>query len=174
MSRLLMVGKVLVLNQDYSPLTLCSVNRAFLLVFLDKAQLLEADQHELLHSVSEAFDKPAVIRINNYINVPYRGVVLTRHNIFKRDGNKCQYCGDHRYLTLDHLIPRSKGGKSTWKNLVTACKNCNSKKGDRSVLEVGFKLKKQPFKPSYVMFLRDASGDLRKEWMPYLNPTAVA
>jgi 5-methylcytosine-specific restriction endonuclease McrA len=169
-----MISKVLVLNQDYSPLAVCSVNRAFLLIFLGKAELLEADKNGFLRSVTRSYDRPAVIRINSYIHVPYRGVVLTRQNIFKRDGNKCQYCGFDRELTLDHLVPRSKGGKSTWNNLVTACNNCNSKKGDQSIVEAGLILNKPPFKPSYIMFLRDTMGEMRKEWMPYLKSTAVA
>ena len=161
--------KVLVLNQDYSPLTLCSVNRAFLLVYLEKAELLEYDDTAQLHSVSQAFPKPTVIRINQYIFVPYRGVILTRYNLFKRDNHECQYCGASRDLTLDHLIPRSKGGKTTWKNLVTACKQCNARKGDQSPEAVGLTLGRLPYKPSYVMFLRANFGNLRKDWLRYLD-----
>lgn len=169
-----MSGKVLVLNQDYSPLTITSVNRAFLLVYLDKAELLEEDGNSELHSVTQTFPKPTVIKIKNYIQVPYRGVVLTRFNIFKRDNNECQYCGTTSDLTLDHLIPRSKGGKSSWKNLVTACKRCNAKKGDHTLEQAGLVLRRPPFKPSYVMFLRDTFGNVRKDWMPYLKTSAVA
>lgn len=169
-----MSGKVLVLNQDYSPLTVCTVQRAFLLVFLAKAELLEADSNEKLHTVSTSYPMPAVIKIKNYIHVPYRGVVLTRQNIFKRDHGQCQYCGIDRDLTLDHLIPRSKGGKSTWNNLVTACKSCNAKKGNYTLEEAGLVLKRPPFKPSYIMFLRNNLGTMKKEWVPYLNTPAVA
>ncbi|WP_420580650.1 HNH endonuclease [Reichenbachiella sp.] len=169
-----MSGKVLVLNQDYSPLTVCTVQRAFLLVFLEKADLLEADQNEKLHSVSNTYPMPAVIKIKNYIHVPYRGVVLTRQNIFKRDHGQCQYCGTDSYLTLDHLIPRSKGGRSTWTNLVTACQSCNAKKGNHSLEEVGLVLKRPPYKPSYIMFLRNNLGAMKKEWASYLNAPAVA
>ena len=166
-------GKVLVLNQDYSPLTLCSVNRAFLLVFLGKAELLESDSKNELHSVSQSYPKPTVIKINRYILVPYRGVVLTRYNLFKRDNNECQYCGTKNDLTLDHLVPRSKGGKTSWKNLVTACKQCNAKKGDQSPEEAGMILDRLPFKPSYIMFLRTNFGKVRKEWLPYLDTTSA-
>lgn len=165
-----MTSSVLVLNQDFSPLTVCSRERAFLLIYLKKADLLSADKNAVLRSVSKTFQSPSVIKINRYVNIPYRGVVLTRHNIFKRDGNQCQYCGTSKDLTLDHLIPRSKGGKSTWSNLVTACKTCNARKGDFTPEKVGLKLKNRPSKPSYVMFLMDHSGQVREEWRQYLEP----
>lgn len=169
-----MNDKVLVLNQDYSPLTLCTVSRAFLLVYLEKAELLTADKNGFLRSVSMSYPKPSVIKIKSYVHVPYKGVVLTRYNIFKRDGYQCQYCSTAKDLTLDHLIPRSKGGKSTWNNLVTACKKCNSKKGNSTPKEAGLILKKPPFKPSYIMFLKNSVGGVKDEWQPYLKKTAVA
>ncbi|MCV9386777.1 HNH endonuclease [Reichenbachiella ulvae] len=169
-----MNGKVLVLNQDYSPLAICSVNRAFLLVFLEKAELLEADQEEAIHTVDATFEKPTVIKINRYINVPYRGVVLTRQNLFKRDNNCCQYCGSRENLTIDHLIPRSRGGRSVWDNLVTACKHCNAKKGDMTPDQAGLKLARLPYRPTYIMFLRNSMGDMRKEWLNYLKASKVA
>ena len=169
-----MNDKVLVLNQDYSPLTLCTVSRAFLLVFLGKAELLSADKEGYMRTVSLSYPKPSVIKIKNYIHVPYKGVVLSRFNIFKRDGYQCQYCDTTKNLTLDHLIPRSKGGKSTWHNLVTACKSCNSRKVDATPVDVGLVLKKPPFKPSYAMFLKNSVGHLNEDWQLYLKKTAVA
>jgi len=170
-----MIGKVLVLNNDFSPLTVCSVYRAFLLVFTSKAEMLSSEEGGFLRSISKSFPKPSVIRIKRYINVPYKGVVLTRHNIFKRDNYECQYCGVSKELTLDHLVPRSKGGKSSWKNLVTACKKCNASKGDFTPEQAGLILKKAPIKPSYIMFLRASSGNLKEDWLPYLKlPNAVA
>ena len=161
---------VLVLNQDYSPLTVCSAQRAFVLLFLDKAELLSELKEKRLRTVSTSFPFPSVIRINRYIHIPYKGVVLSRHNIFKRDGNKCQYCGKSSDLTLDHVIPRSKGGKSSWTNLVTACRKCNAKKGDDSPEKAGMKLLKIPAKPSYLSFLRMNTETVNKDWMPYLDP----
>lgn len=170
-----MMGKVLVLNSDFTPLTVCSVYRAFLLVYTSKAEMLNSEEGSFLRSIDQSFPKPSVIRINRYINVPYKGVVLTRHNIFKRDNNQCQYCGTSKDLTLDHLIPRSKGGKSSWKNLVSACKKCNAKKGDYTPEQAGLTLRKAPIKPSYIMFLRNSSGNLHEDWQPYLKtPNAVA
>ncbi len=165
-----MQGKVLVLNQDYSPITVCSAYRAFLLVYLNKAEMIDQSENRYLRTVSKSYPLPAVIRINRYINIPYRGVVLTRYNIFKRDKHQCQYCGTSKNLTIDHVIPKSKGGKSTWTNLATACQKCNAKKGDYSLEEVGLKLMNQPMKPSYVMFLRESNGRVQNEWLPYLNP----
>lgn len=164
------MNSVLVLNQDYTPLTVCSVQRAFLLIFLDKAELLNNAKDRKLRSVSKSYPFPSVIKINRYINLPFKGVVLTRHNVFKRDGNKCQYCGTHKDLTLDHLIPRSKGGKSSWTNLVTACKKCNAKKGDFMIEKTGLTLKNFPIKPSYVAFLRSTNSTLNEDWKKYLNP----
>lgn len=164
-----MTRKVLVLNQDYSPITICSVNRAFLLVYLEKAEMIKDVKDSVLRTVTRSFPLPSVIRITKYINLPYKGVVLTRHNLFKRDQNQCQYCGSSKDLTLDHVVPKSKGGKSTWTNLVTACKKCNAKKGDDELVQSGMILKKKPIKPSYIMFLRNNSDNYGEEWLPYLR-----
>jgi len=161
---------VLVLNQDFTPLTVCSVQRAFLLVYLDKADLILSVENQSLRSITNNYPFPSVVKIKSYVNIPYKGVVMSRHNIFRRDGGKCQYCGTKHDLTLDHVVPRSKGGKSTWTNLVTACKKCNSKKGDSSLEKMGMKLNKQPIKPSYISFLRMNHGSFRDEWNTYLNP----
>ncbi|MGK7395367.1 MAG: HNH endonuclease [Candidatus Cyclobacteriaceae bacterium M3_2C_046] len=160
---------VLVLNQDYSPLTVCTVQRAFLLVFLQKAELLTENFNHTLRTISRSYPMPAVIRLNRYIKLPYRGVVLTRNNVFKRDNFECQYCGTNKDLTLDHLIPKARGGRSSWNNLVTACRRCNTRKGNYTLEEIGMEIKRNPFKPSYIMFIRDFSGYVQEEWMPYLN-----
>jgi 5-methylcytosine-specific restriction endonuclease McrA len=161
--------RVLVLNQDYSPITVCSVQKAFLLVYLKKAELISNAKNTFLRSVDQVFHAPAVVRITRYIQIPYKGVLLNRQNIFKRDGHACQYCGTHKDLTIDHLIPRSKGGKSNWNNLVTACKRCNARKGDDTPENAGMKLARKPFKPTYIMFVRDYSGYVMEEWMPFLQ-----
>jgi 5-methylcytosine-specific restriction endonuclease McrA len=162
-------GQVLVLNFDYSPITICTVQRAFVLVFLDKAQMLAPLSNFALHTVNATYEAPAVIRLNEYINRPYKGVVLTRQNIFKRDGHQCQYCGSTKELTLDHVVPRSHKGSSSWTNLVTACKRCNSRKGNYTPEMAGLKLRSKPTKPSYIDFLRDSSGLMKDEWRPFLD-----
>ncbi len=122
-----------------------------------------------LHTVDKAYHIPAVVRLQKYINVPYRGVELSRMNIFKRDNHSCQYCGTGKDLSIDHVIPRSRGGASNWKNLVTACKACNARKGDNTPEEANMPLMQKPFKPSYLMFLRDFSGFKYEEWKPFLS-----
>ncbi|WP_436516786.1 HNH endonuclease [Ekhidna sp. To15] len=164
------MNTVLVLNQDYTPLTVCSVQRAFMLMFLKKADLISDIKDKRLRSISNSFPFPSVIKVKYYISIPYKGVVMSRHNIFKRDGGRCQYCGTNKELTIDHVVPRSKGGKSTWTNLVTACKKCNSRKSDFTLEKVGMKLSKAPIKPSYITFLRMNNGAYRDDWTPYLNP----
>lgn len=160
--------RVLVLNQDYSPISVCSVQRAFLLVYLKKAEMINDVEALALRTVTRVFPMPAVVRLFAYVNIPYRSVELTRQNLFKRDSHSCQYCGVKRDLTIDHVVPRSKGGSSSWKNLVTACKKCNTQKGDFTPKEAGMDLKIKPFKPSYVLFLRDFSGFVMPEWKPYI------
>ncbi|WP_026999092.1 HNH endonuclease [Eisenibacter elegans] len=164
--------KVLILNQDYSALTVCSVQKAFILVYLDKAELVSAADDYELHTISVAYPLPSIIRLMKYVHLPYRGVMLNRHNIFRRDHHQCQYCGAVKDLTLDHVLPRSRGGRSSWENLVTACKRCNSRKGDLTPEEANMPLRKKPFKPSFVMFLRDFSGQISEDWKPYLGKKA--
>lgn len=166
-----MSQKVLVLNQDYSALTICSMPKAFLLVYLNKAELVAESSTEKLHSVSKTFPYPSVIRLNRYVYFPYKGVVLTRQNIFKRDGNCCQYCGSFDFLTLDHVLPKSRNGRTSWDNLTTACKYCNAKKGDMTPEEAEMPLLRRPFKPSFVMFLRNFSGILDQQWVPFVGST---
>lgn len=161
--------KALVLNLDYTPIAVCTVQRAFLLVYLRKAELVKANSTYSFHTVNDTFSMPSVIKLNRYVNVPYKGVVLSRENVFKRDGFKCQYCGTEKELTLDHLIPKARGGKTSWNNLVTACKTCNSKKGNYSPEEAGFDLTFRPYRPSYIMYLKDLSGNSYEEWRPFLN-----
>ncbi|MFN8888103.1 MAG: HNH endonuclease, partial [Cyclobacteriaceae bacterium] len=105
-----MNSRVLVLNQDYSPLMVCSVERAFILVYINKSEMVRPANGYRLNTITRSFPMPSVIRLNRYVNAPYKGVNLTRQNIFKRDNNECQYCGTRRDLTLDHVIPSSKGG----------------------------------------------------------------
>ena len=108
--------KVLVLNQDYRPLTLCTIQRAFVLVFLQKVELISSYSDISLHTVSNTYAVPAVIRIQRYVNYPHKGITLSRQNIFKRDGHECQYCTSKKELTVDHVMPKAKGGKTVWKS----------------------------------------------------------
>lgn len=164
-----MPRKVLILNADYSAISICTVPKAFLLVYLNKAELVAEIPKVKLRSVNSSFPLPSVIRLNRYVNVPFRGIVMSRHNIFKRDQNVCAYCGYNKDLTLDHVIPKSRGGKTHWDNLVTACKRCNSKKGHFTPDEANMPLNIKPFKPSFLMFVRDCSGKIEDHWLPFLS-----
>ena len=165
-----MNSRVLVLNQDFSPLMVCSVERAFVLVYLNKSEMIRSANGHKIHSVTSSYPMPSVIRLNRYVHAPYKGVNLTRQNVFKRDNFECQYCGTKRDLTLDHVIPSSKGGPHTWQNLVTACKKCNAKKGDYTPENAGMPLRRRPYKPNYALFLRDSPG--QNEWDEFLTLSA--
>lgn len=164
-----MNNKTLVLNQDYRALTICAPTKAFLLVFMNKAEVVTDVKDGYFRTISSHFPIPSVIRLRHYVHLPYKGVILSRQNIFRRDAHKCQYCGANYDLTLDHVLPKSRKGGSTWDNLVTACKNCNAKKGDRTPEEAKMPLRQRPFKPSFLMFLRDFSGPLHDEWIEFLG-----
>jgi 5-methylcytosine-specific restriction endonuclease McrA len=133
---------------------------------------MSEDEGKKLRSISSTFPYPSVIKIKKYVSVPFKGVILNRNNILKRDNHKCQYCGSEKDLTMDHLTPRSKGGKSTWTNLVTACKPCNISKGHLSPEEVGLILRKNPTKPSYMSFIKSTTKQLREDWKPFLERKA--
>lgn len=164
-----MNNRVLVLNQDDSPLMVCSVERAFILVYLRKSEMVRSSNGHRLHSVSQSFPMPSVIRLNRYVNAPYKGVNLTRQNIFKRDSFECQYCGTKKDLTIDHIVSRARGGKDSWINLVTACKKCNTKKGELTPEEANMTLRNKPYKPSYAIFLKDHINGQSHEWELYLQ-----
>jgi len=163
-----MDSNVLVLNQDYQPLSVCSVQRSIKLLFLEKAELLHELPERKIRTVAEDYTYPSVIRLRRYIKIPYSRIVLSRRNILKRDNHHCQYCGSGKDLTIDHVMPRSRGGKDTWENLVAACSKCNLKKGDRTPEEAAMKLKREPFKPVPISFLHQLFGGVQENWKPYL------
>jgi 5-methylcytosine-specific restriction endonuclease McrA len=165
----IMNNRVLVLNQDNRPLMVCSVERAFILVFLNKSEMVRSANGHKLNSINRSYPMPSVIRLNRYVNAPYQGVNLTRQNIFRRDNYECQYCGTRKELTIDHVIPRARKGPDTWTNLVAACKRCNAKKGDFTPEEANMVLRRKPYKPSYAIFLKDYQHGITDEWDAYLN-----
>ena len=161
-------GHVLVLNADYQALSVCGVERAVGLVFLDKAEVVEARADRKLRSTRASYPWPSVVRLRRYVRVPYRKVLLTRRNVLRRDGHRCVYCGAGERLTLDHVLPKSRGGPDTWENLVAACTPCNNRKSNRTPEEAGMPLRKRPFRPSHVMYMRDLIGTGEEAWKPYL------
>lgn len=166
-----MNATVLVLNQDYQPLSICSVQRSMKLIFLDKAELLHDDPKKELRTIRQAFQFPSVIRLRSYIRIPYSKVVLSRRNIMRRDNFTCMYCGRKSDLTIDHVIPKSRGGKDVWENLTTACEKCNVKKGSKTPNEADMPLMKTPYRPVPITFFRDYNGNVQEPWKPYLYMT---
>lgn len=161
--------KVLVLNQNYEPLSVCSVRKAVILLWLGKAEMVEARSTTALRTVSLVYPYPSIVRLFVYVRLPYRKVELTRKNILRRDNHQCAYCNTTQPpLTIDHVIPKSRGGADTWENLVTACVKCNNKKGNRTPEETGMRMRRKPFRPNHVTFLRKFAGRIEREWEQYL------
>ena len=153
-------GRVLVLNATYEPINVCSVRRAVVLLLKDKAELLERGRWEL-HSESSTVARPVVIRLVSYVRVPRDAHrrKITRRAVFARDGWTCQYCGSRSNLTVDHVIPRSKGGASSWENIVASCAPCNRRKGDRLPRQAGMHPKHAPRTPRAEIFIHVAIAD---------------
>ena len=162
------VQQVLVLNASYEPLNVCTVRRAHVLVYKGKAELIERLDRPLA-SATTTFPWPHVIRLVTYIRVP-RAVQrkISRRALFARDGWRCVYCGSGGRLTLDHVVPRSRGGDSVWENVVTSCAPCNLRKGDKLLEEAGLKLHAHPRPPSPTLFIRLAAPKIPSGWQPYL------
>ncbi|SNR95341.1 5-methylcytosine-specific restriction endonuclease McrA [Belliella buryatensis] len=170
--KLIMEKRVLVLNMDHSPVAVVTVQKAFVLIFLEKASCLTYYESLTIRTVSKIYNYPAVVRLNEYKNIPFRGVLLNRANLFRRDKGECQYCGSKKNLTIDHVIPKSKGGKTNWTNLITACNRCNVTKGDKTPEQSGMVLRSKPFKPSLAYFLAEYAERQAEEWMPFLQVRA--
>jgi 5-methylcytosine-specific restriction endonuclease McrA len=164
-------GAVLVLNQNYEPLNVCNVRRAIVLVFDGKAEVLEANGR-VVKSATQAFPAPSVIRMVYLINRPRPRVKLSRREVFIRDGYTCQYCGRQTHdLTIDHVVPRSRGGQHCWENLVSACKTCNHRKGGKLLGEVRMALRKEPREPRagrYYTIERRIDGAVTDQWSKFL------
>lgn len=161
-------SRVLVLNQNYEPMSVCSAKKAILLLCLEKAEMI-AHNHHQVRSVNMSIDLPSIVRLSRYIHTPKKRILLTRRNIFKRDNHQCQYCGTKLGpFTLDHVIPRTRGGEDTWENLVCACMKCNNKKGKKLPHEAEMPLFKEPRKPGYLFFIQHLVGIPDERWKPYL------
>ncbi len=162
---------VLVLNQSYEPLNICRVRRAVVLLYQNKADMLE-NGSGFIHSVNCEFPVPSVIRLASMVKRPYRfDRKLTRLEVFRRDRYTCQYCGkETRQLTLDHIIPRYRGGQHTWENVVSACVPCNRRKAGRTPQEARMKLIRQPSRPrgNGLFYIPAYYPHIRDEWQKYL------
>ena len=161
--------KVLVLNQSYEPLCISNVRRAVVLLYMGKVEVIEPLDHEFLRSMRIRLPVPSVVRLLLYKKVPIKKVILSRKNIMVRDNDQCQYCGAKNIpLTVDHIIPRDRGGTVDWDNLVCACLKCNNKKGNRLPEEAQMNLLRIPRKPDHVSFLRFFVDSIHEKWKPYL------
>ena len=139
--------KVLVLNADYTPLNVTTLRQGFKLVIKGKAEILKEQETPII-TEHRSYVRPLIIRLFQYVRFRMRGIRVNRHRIYKRDGHQCVYCGSNRFLTIDHVIPKSRGGSNDWTNLVTCCNKCNVYKSDRTPEEANMTLKKKPYTPS--------------------------
>ncbi|HMA26449.1 MAG: HNH endonuclease [Solirubrobacterales bacterium] len=169
-ARRLARGRVLVLNASYEPLNVCTVRRALVLILKEKAEVLERGD-DVLRSETMRVDRPEVIRLVSFVRVP-RDIHrrrITRKAVLARDGWTCQYCGSSRpSLTVDHVIPRSRGGESIWENIVASCAPCNRRKGNRLPHEIRMHPKRNPRPPGPTVFIRIAAPRTPAAWEPYL------
>jgi 5-methylcytosine-specific restriction endonuclease McrA len=167
-----MHAPVLVLNASYEPINVCAARRAIVLVLKGVAMTEEENGH-FLHSARVTFRVPSVIRLLEYRRIPHQTRALSRKNILLRDRNSCQYCGvvlSASELTLDHVIPRSRGGSSTWENLVACCHSCNRRKGNQLPSEAGMKLIREPrsFNLHTSRHIMRLLGHSDSKWRKYL------
>lgn len=190
----ILTTKVLVLNRSYFPVHVTSVRRAVCLLYQGIAKAVDhqyrtfdfnswSDLSSALHDdtislVDRVIRVPRVILLIGYDRVPKRQVRFSRFNVFSRDNNTCQYCGEklpRSELNLDHVIPRSQGGLSTWENMVCSCFTCNRVKGGRMPEEAGMRLIRKPFRPEWTPFMLETFSFKRyHEWRPYLNMVDAA
>ena len=163
-------SRVLVLNASYEPINVCTVRRAAVLILKAKAEILE-DGEWSLHAEFFTMPRPLVIRLSSYVRVPRdaHSRKITRRAIFARDRWTCQYCGVERTtLTVDHVVPRSKGGPSSWDNIVACCAPCNRRKGDRLPIQANMHPRHAPRAPSPTVFVHVATPSIPPVWEQYL------
>ncbi len=163
------MSQVLVLNASFEPLNITTWQRATVLMLKGKAESLEEDAN---HAIRSDIKLPTVIRLRCFIKVPYRELALNRKNLIQRDNFSCQYCGHKgEKLSIDHVIPRSRGGKDIWENVAAACISCNMKKGNRTPKEANMPLRKNPHKPFNTLCFEASkliNSGCHKEWGKYV------
>jgi 5-methylcytosine-specific restriction endonuclease McrA len=167
-------SRVLVLNATFEPINVCTVRRAAVLVLKAKAEVLERSEGEL-RSERLALERPTVIRLVTYVRIPRDAHrrKITRKAVLARDSWTCQYCGARKPgLTVDHVIPRSRGGKSVWENIVASCATCNRRKGNRLPREIQMHPRCRPTAPGPTVFIRIASPTIPIAWKAYLPQAA--
>jgi len=181
---------VLVLNRHYQPIHVTNVKRAFSLLYLGVARVVDPEFKtfdfeswaqlsaevaggDVIRTVNRAIRIPRVIVLQIYDRIPKTKVRFSRHNIYTRDNNTCQYCGRQlarAELNLDHVVPRSRGGRTTWDNVVCCCVDCNIAKGARTMEQAGLKLLKVPTRPRWTPTFRAGADRVRyRDWLPFLD-----
>ena len=163
-------ARVLILNASYEPLHVCSVKRAITLLMQDLAERVQ-DGDRVLRSPSSVVPVPSVIRLRRYVRRPHRQrVAFNRKNVFRRDDHTCQYCGVRSHdLTLDHVQPRSRGGPTSWENVVACCRRCNAAKRDRTPQEAAMVLRRRPAAPAFLFSsVYGVLPDADPAWEAYL------
>ena len=168
--------RVLLLNVTYEPLTTVGLRRAVCLVLCGKAEVVHDDaEGAVLHAASVALATPSVIRLSRYVRVPHRNrVPLTRAALMRRDNYRCAYCG-RRAETIDHVVPRSRGGQHAWENCVASCTICNHRKADRMLEELGWTLSVPPAVPRGAHWrLVGTQHDGDPQWAAYLREPSAA
>lgn len=164
--------QVLLLNITYQPLKIINWKKAITLLCLGKVEVIEEYGRDI-HSVSFTIKLPSVVRLLRMVKRPKSPIKFSRQNIYARDRYKCQYCGSQfntEELTYDHILPKSRGGKTEWENIVTCCVNCNRKKGGRTPKEAAMRLIRKPARPSWIPALRITIGyrDVPESWRDYI------
>lgn len=140
--------KILVLNADYQPLNITSFRKGFKLIHKGKAEVVKNDASDIIIA-SRQMARPRVIRLLTYLYLPYRKINLSKPNVYKRDQYRCVYCGSEKDLTLDHVLPKSRGGVNSWDNLVTCCRKCNARKDNNTPEEARMTMRTRPFTPTF-------------------------
>jgi 5-methylcytosine-specific restriction endonuclease McrA len=165
--------KTLVLNAGYEPLAVVSFKRALILVLSNKATVLAQSGDEQMHSANATFELPSVILLQRYVRVPSsRRIPVSRRGVLRRDGHRCAYCAKSAN-TIDHVQPKSRGGKDTWENLVACCLKCNNAKGDRTLSEIGWSLKSTPRMPQGLAWTVRGAERIEPAWDDFLMPKAA-
>lgn len=162
---------VLLLNSSFEPLKIISWQRAITMLFMGKVEVIEEYEHDI-RSVSLIIKAPAVVRLMQFVRLGRRSPPLCRTNILARDNFECQYCGENlssKVATLDHVLPRSRAGKTSWENVVCCCSPCNRKKGGRTPHEAKMPLRKKPVRPDWLPVLsKRFNGRIPHAWHVFL------
>jgi 5-methylcytosine-specific restriction endonuclease McrA len=165
------MSRALVLNASYEPLCVVPTRRALMLVLQSKAEPLAATGR-VFHAARFSIDEPSVVRLSYFVRVPHQAhVALNRRSIFARDGHRCQYCGAQAE-SIDHIVPKSKGGAHAWDNVVAACRRCNARKRDHYLEDSGMKLRRPAMAPRGRTWALASLGAVLPAWEPYLGVPA--